>query len=73
MPIVLSRFNFKFNILRISILIVTSYVNVVEIMSKIIQKNFQISIYGAQEKVKSKAHDMVESERRDLKSESGRS
>ena len=54
-------------------MIVTSYVNVVEIMSKIIQKNFQISIYGAQEKVKSKAHDMVESERRDLKSESGRS
>ena len=66
MPIVLSRFNFKFNILRISILIVTSYVNVVEIMSKFIQKNFQISIYGAQAKVKV----MGESEYRTLGRES---
>ena len=70
MPIVLSRFNFKFNILRISILIVTSYVNVVEIMSKIIQKNFQISIYGAKAKVNSKVDVMGEGEYRTLGRES---
>ena len=49
LPIVLTRFNFKFNILKISILIVIYNVNVVELMSKISQKKFQISIYGTQE------------------------
>ena len=49
LPIVLTRFNFKFNILKISILIVIFNVNVVELMSKISQKKFQISIYGTQE------------------------